>query len=85
MNAMVNETAVVITGTEHAASVGTFSTSQLCERYRRDYRTIGRWTKFKRNPFPKPITSGGGGAESCYSVMAVLAWEARGGLNPTQE
>lgn len=57
------------------------TTTEVCERYNRSARTLLRWQKSTQNPFPQPISSGGK-QESIYSIDAVNAWEAKGGLNP---
>lgn len=57
------------------------TTTEVCERYNRSARTLARWQKSPLNPFPQPISSGGK-QESIYSIEAVNAWEAKGGLNP---
>lgn len=59
-------------------SVAVYTTSQLCERYGRNYRTIRRWQLNDKNPFPLPL-SGGHGTEQIYLKTAVAAWELKGG------
>lgn len=59
-------------------TVAVYTTSQLCERYGRNYRTIRRWQLNNTNPFPLPL-SGGHGTEQIYLKTAVAAWELKGG------
>lgn len=60
--------------------VAVFTTSQVCERYGRNYRTIRRWQLNSNNPFPTPL-SGGHGTEQIYLKSAVIDWELKGGVN----
>lgn len=60
--------------------VAVYTTSQLCVRYGRNYRTIRRWQLNDKNPFPLPL-SGGHGTEQIYLKSAVIDWELKGGVN----
>lgn len=53
---------------------GFFSTLELTARYKISSRTLGRWMKRERNPFPRPSRPGFGNP-SLWSREVVDGWE----------